>query len=258
MDLRALALSHAAAWALAACRIGAWVASSPFPGSYVSATQRVGLVVVLALFAGPLAAPPRPLPLDPSLAGSVLAEVACGVVMGLAFRLVFSAADVLGQGLSQATGLSSPTALNPTLEAPDGPLSRAATLLALLVALGAGAHRVALAYLLESFRVVPLGAAPLPGAVAWPFVDLAAAALAAGVRLALPALAVAIAVQLALALVARAAPALQLFSVGLSVLVASGLAVAYASLGDMGRGLAGHFATLGPALDRALRALAAP
>ena len=67
---------------------------------------------------------------------------------------------------------------------------------------------------------------------------------------------VALATQVALAMIARAAPSLQLFNVGLSVLIAAGATVFMASLGDVAAGLGGHFATLAPTLDRVLSELA--
>ena len=51
-------------------------------------------------------------------------------------------------------------------------------------------------------------------------------------RIGLPIVGVALVVQLALAMIARAAPALQIFSVGLSVLMVTGLVTVFISLGD--------------------------
>jgi flagellar biosynthesis protein FliR len=65
----------------------------------------------------------------------------------------------------------------------------------------------------------------------------------------------ALVVQLALAMIARAAPALQIFSVGFSVVLASGFVALVASLRDFGAGLVAYDSTLSARLDELLAAL---
>jgi flagellar biosynthetic protein FliR len=257
MDLVGALLPHALSFGLVFSRVAGFVAASPFPGNNVAVSQRVGLTVVLAWLAATVVPAPA-LTLDGRCVLGALLEVGCGVTMGLAFRFVFAAAEVLGQNLSQATGLSTPSVLNPTLETQDAPLARAVGLYAMALALALGAHRVGLAYLFTSFRALPPGATLDFHHTAGTFVDLTALALSVGLRLSLPVVAVALAAQVALALISRAAPSLQLFSVGLTVLVAAGAAVLLASVGDLTTGLAQHLATLAPALDALLGALGAP
>ncbi|MBI5512166.1 MAG: flagellar biosynthetic protein FliR [Deltaproteobacteria bacterium] len=254
MDLVGALMPHALSFGLVFSRVAGFVAASPFPGNHVAVTQRVGLTVCLSWLASSVVRAPS-LTLDARCVVSAAVELGCGVVLGLAFRFVFAAAEVLGQNLSQATGLSAPSVLNPTLEAQDAPLARALGLFAMYLALALGAHRVGLAYLFASFRTLPPGASMAFENTAVTFVDLAAQALSVGLRLSLPVAAVALAVQVALAMVSRAAPSLQLFSVGLTVLVAAGAAVLLASAGDLATGLAEHLATLAPRLDALLTAL---
>jgi flagellar biosynthetic protein FliR len=114
---------------------------------------------------------------------------------------------------------------------------------------------VALAYLLESFRALPVGGEIGSEGLARCLVDLAAASFAEGVRIGLPLVAVAILVQLALAMIARAAPALQIFSVGLSVLLTTGLVTLFISLPDFCARLVAYDGTLGARLEEVLLAL---
>jgi flagellar biosynthetic protein FliR len=237
MDLARELLPRAFALALTFTRAAGFVAVAPFPGRQVGPMQRVGLALALAAVAG----------------GSVPAP---DVPPELDARLVAAAAEMLAQAVAQASGLASPTTFNPTLEAQETPLGQALTHFAMLLALAVGAHRVAIASLLESFRALPVGASVPFHATARLFVDLAAASLGVGLRLALPVVAVALAAQAALALIARAAPSLQLFSVGLTVLVAASVAALTASLGDITVGLSEHFAALPHWLERLLFTLA--
>jgi flagellar biosynthetic protein FliR len=118
------------------------------------------------------------------------------------------------------------------------------------LALALGTHRVVISYLLESFRELPVGASLRLTASAPIFVELAGSAIAVGTRLAMPVIATAVALQVVLAMLARAAPSMQLFSVGFSVLILAGFATAIASLPGIGVGLASHFGEINTALDR--------
>lgn len=257
MDLARELLPRAFALALTFTRAAGFVAVAPFPGRQVGPMQRVGLALALAAVAGGFVPAPSEAPqLDARLVAAAVSEVGIGVLFGVAFRFAFAAAEVLAQAVAQASGLAAPTTFNPTLEAQETPLGQALTLFAMLVALAVGAHRVAIAALLDSFRVIPVGA-PVPfHATAGLFVDLASDSLGVGLRLALPVVAITLAAQAALALIARAAPALQLFSVGLTVLIAASVAALSVSLGDITIGLGEHFGALSHWFERLLLTLA--
>lgn len=253
MDLARELMPRALAVALSFTRAAGFVAVSPFPGSQAGPTQRVGLAVMLAWIAGMVAPPSVEITtLDGRAVGSILTEMGIGLMIGMAFRFVLSAGEMLGQNLSQATVLSTPAGFNPMLSTQESALAQVISYFAMLIAVSIGAHRVALAWLLESFRLLPVGTAVHLDAAAGTFVDLAADALAVGLRLSLPVVAVALATQVALAMIARAAPALQIFSIGLGVLVAAGIMVLVASMGDIALGLSEHLGTLSSRLEQLL------
>lgn len=256
MPLLQLLMANASLFALAACRIGGYVVVSPFPGANVGRTQRVALVVVLAWVSASFASSEgAPHALDLDILGRAVVEVSLGLVIGAAFRFVFATAEVLGSVLGQMTGLSSPSVLNPTLDATETAIGRVVGLGAMLVALAAGVHRVALGGLLESFRALPLGLAQTFDVPALRLVDLGIDAFAVGVRLSTPVVAVTVLVQLALALVSRAAPSVQIFSVGFGILFATGTVTLITSLDDMSSGLGAHFGILASSIDGALTAM---
>jgi flagellar biosynthesis protein FliR len=249
-------MANALLFVLVASRITGFVVVSPFPGQNVSRTQRATLVVALSWVSmsfAPSGSTPQTFDLD--LAGRAALEIACGLVVGIGFRFVFAAAEVLGTVLGQMTGLSSPSVLNPTMDAPETAVGRIVGLCAMLVALAAGVHRVALGGLLESFRALPVGTAAVLDAPLLSIVDLGIDAFVVGVRLATPVIGVGLLVQLALALVARAAPSVQIFSVGFGVIFATGIVTVLACLDDMAAGLAAHFASLAPYIDQMLTAM---
>jgi len=256
MTLGGFLLENASVFGLTASRIAGFVVVSPFPGRNVGVTQRVALVVVLSWIACAFApATGAPLNLDLRLLGCAVMEVACGAIVGVAFRFVFASAEILGGVVAHASGVASASVLNPTLEVTETPFERILGLGGMLVALSVGAHRVALSGLLGSFRAIPVGSAVAMDLPLLPCVELASQAFVVGVRLATPVVAIALLVQVTLALISRAAPSLQIFSVGFAVLFVSTVAGLIACLDDVGSGLSAHFGILGSAIDAALTAM---
>jgi flagellar biosynthetic protein FliR len=251
--LEQLALGYAATFALSASRVGGFVAVSPLPGDHAPLQARVGLVMVLAVVVTPIVTFPGQAPeIGLALLVPAFTELAVGLLIGLVFRFLLGAADVLGGVLSQAVGLGMPSLFNPAAGTQDTAIGELMSLFAMILALAVGAHRVVLAYLLESFRAVPVGSAVHVASSAPLFFELAGKAVEVGAHLAMPVVATAVAIQLVLALVARAAPSMQIFSIGFTVLLMVGFGTLLASLPAIASGLVDHLAGMGSALDRLL------
>ncbi len=250
MMLESMLLREAGGFALVASRIGGFIVGSPFPGSYVSKTQRVGLVLVLGWVATPIANFGNvPIGLNAGLVVSSILEIACGLAIGLTFRFVISAGEVAGAAIAQSSGLNSATVMNPSMAAPETAIGRTITLFSMLLALTTGVHRLVLSYLLESFRALPVGSDIHVAGTLPLFTALAQNSLVVGVRLALPVIAVSLVIQLTLAMIARAAPSLQIFNVGLSILVLTTLIIMVNGVREVGSGVSAELGTMGPHLD---------
>jgi flagellar biosynthetic protein FliR len=254
--LRDLAIGYAVTLGLVVARLTAFVFTSPFPGQGVPRTQRVGLVVLLAIV---VMSTREPLPrlLDPGLlAPLVVGEAAIGALVGMVFRMSLVAADVAGELTSLSLGLGSATLFNPALGAQETALARVFSTFALLLALAMGAHRVVIQILLGSFDALPIGAGGHAAAAGPVLVEIVGGALALGLRMALPVIAVSLAIQAGLGVVARVAPSLQIFNVGFAVLIGAGLLVLTASARDMMRPLIDHLGGLPVRIDRVLTEIA--
>ena len=95
--------------------------------------------------------------------------------------------------------------------------------LAILLFLSINGHLLMIDALAESFTVVPVGSG-LAGMVRWEhFAGLGSALFALGLQIALPLLITMLLANIALGVMARAAPQLNLFSVGFPVTVLTGL-----------------------------------
>lgn len=249
--LAQLATGMLVAFGLVLTRMAAFMAVSPVPGPLVPARFRVGLAVLLAALMSS-SVPPSRIPVGAALLAPMFGEVVVGVLIGFVFKLALVAADVLGTSLAQALGLTFASSYDPQQATSVDPLTHLVTLLATLVSFATGAHRVVLGALMASVHVLPPGEVPVAGAFTMPLVDWLGRSVAHGFSLAIPVVAVGLLVQLAVALVSRAAPQLQVFSVGITITLASGALVFFVGLTDLVTGLAVHVQSLGPTLERAL------
>ena len=255
MNLPAIALSESAAFILAVTRLSGFVITSPFPSKNVPVQIKVGLVLMLAWVVRSTEPASPLLSLDLKMLGLVPGEIGIGILIGFTVRITFSAAELLGSSFAQSTGLTMAQVYDPTLGTEDPVPARVVSLFAMLIFFAMGAHRVALAYTLESFRVLPIGQAVDISIAAPSIVDFIAHAMDAGVRLSLPVMAVALAVQVTLALVARAAPSLQVFSIGMGVTVAAGFLAIIGSLHDASAGLSTELQQEAPRIEQVLGGL---
>ena len=209
----------AAIAALVVCRLAGFLVISPFPGRWVPA--RIRALVVLAI-AVPLSFGTHAVGhvgLDIRLFVLAISDFVLGLLIGASFYLILVAAEVMGGMVSQASWLQAPTSLSPDLDGQKQVLAQVAMLFAVLLSINLGTHRIVLAYLLESFRALPVGTTIAPEAAVPSLIELAGRSFDVGMRLAVAVFAVSLAVQAALALVSRVAPSLQIFSIGFAVLV---------------------------------------
>ena len=244
--------SEAAALVLAVARLAGFILVSPFPGKSVPNQVKVGLLLLLAwvVRAGQPYVPS--LHLDLTLLGLVPSELGVGLLIGFTVRLTYSAAELLGASFAQATGLTMAQTYDPSMGTEDPVPARVMTLLAMLLFLAMGAHRVALGYLIESFRVVPIGQSADISSSALVFVNYLSEAVEAGVRPSLPVVGVALVVQAALALVSRASPQLQVFSIGMGISVAAAFLTLLGTLNDTAAGLGAEMEHEAPRIEEVL------
>lgn len=246
--------------ALVTSRLGGFLLTSPFPGDWAPVKARITLALALglpiALALPSIAGAEITFGLDPRLALAAISEIALGAAVGFAFRLLVGAADYMAAMVAQVSWLSVPTSMSVDGGGQSQALAQVSSLLAVLVALSIGAHRVVIGYLLASFEALPAGAPMMIGASAQTLVPLAGRCIDMGMRLAVPVFGISLGVQAALALVARVAPSLQIFNVGFAVLVASGLVTFAASLRSISQQLARFIGGLPSILDELLTLVA--
>ncbi|MEM1029357.1 MAG: flagellar biosynthetic protein FliR [Myxococcota bacterium] len=255
-------LERATAMALVVARLGGFIVISPFPGSWMPQRVKVATVVTLAFVLGTALPGPSTSVVGAGggidvlrLAGLAASDFALGALVGASFRFFVDAAELMAGLVSQAAYLAQPIAFNPEMGGQSQILAQLASLLALLLILGTGTHRIVLGYLLASFTLLPSGVALDLRMGALSLVSLVGRSLVVGMQLAFPVVAVSLTVQAALALISRVAPSLQIFSIGFAVIVATGLLTFMASLPGIAVGMLDYFNGIAPFIDELMRTL---
>jgi flagellar biosynthesis protein FliR len=235
--LEALVEGRILALVFALARISGLIIIAPLPWSVAPLRIRAVIAMLLAFVAatGPAALDsgfePRPL----LVALGVGSELAIGACMGMTIRLVIASAEIAADFAAPQLGLGIAALFDPHTRVSETPIGAFMRHFALLLAVIAGLHRQILAAWFQSFGIVRPGTLVSPSAAAEVMLGATVQSIEAGVRIAVPVVAVLFLVQVALAFVARAAPALQIFSVGFAVTLGVGLLVIVLCLPDTGR-----------------------
>jgi flagellar biosynthetic protein FliR len=205
-------------------RLGAFVAVMPLFGARTPRMVRVGFVVALAAFylsaAPPQAAvaPPGEMEIESLRYGLALArETLLGAAMGFVFGLFLLPARVAGEFMTTQIGLNTTPQAGPTGDTAAGALTTILETVSGLVFLIADGHHVVLAVLHASFATFPLGGTNIPQAGT--MINGLASAYEMGLLLAAPLAACLFLLAITMAVMARAAPQLNIYSVGFTLQV---------------------------------------
>jgi len=171
-------------------------------------------------------------------------EALLGGLLGYAFGLFLVPAHVAGEYVAQEMGLTIGGQMDPAGDQPAGPVTQLFELLAVLTFFALDGHHLLLSAAHASFARFPVGSLSL----SLPFGDLVGATAAVqewGLLLAAPVGACLFLTSVVLALMARAAPQMNVFSMGFALRVFVGLGALLLLLPGIGAAMAGVCGRLG-------------
>jgi flagellar biosynthetic protein FliR len=227
-------------WLVAMIRPGAAFLAAPiFGASFVPVQLR--LIVALAIGIPALGATNFVLP-DGGLATIegfllVLGEVLAGLALGFAVQIGFSAALVAGETIGNAMGLGFAAMVDPSTGQSNPAVAQFLSILATFLFLAIGGHLALAATVVESYRALPPGAAWITAESLRGLLLFGGVLFAAGLSIALPVGFALVLVQLVMGMLARSAPALNLFAVGLPAALLAGLVLLAIAAPVMGEGI---------------------
>ena len=225
-------------WMVAMIRPGAAFLAAPvFGASFVPVQLR--LIIALAIGIPALSATNFVLPAEgiASIEGvlMVAGEVMAGLAIGFAVQIGFSAAVLAGETIGNAMGLGFASMMDPASGQQNPMLGQFLTILATFLFLAIGGHLALAATIVESYRALPPGEAWLTAESIRGLVLFGGVLFAAGLSIALPVGFAILLVQIVMGMLARSAPQLNLFSVGMPAALLAGivlLAIAAPVIGE--------------------------
>jgi flagellar biosynthetic protein FliR len=158
----------------------------------------------------------------PELFAAVALEMVLGIGAGFSARFAIDAAQGAGSAIAMAMGISFGSEIDPLHGAQSPAIADLLSFLTMAVALAAGLHREAIAWLCRSVREVPPGADVSLATVATRVIADGTESFALAVRLGLPVLAAATLGHIGLGLLNRSAPQLNLSHIGFTVALVAG------------------------------------
>jgi flagellar biosynthetic protein FliR len=236
---------------------------TPLGGPRLPAAVRVGFAVLLALVAAPvLAASPGAGGLADwsaaQLALLLAREIAVGFCLGLVASAAFRAAEIAGRLGDTLRGANVAEILVPTADERASPLGVLYVLLATVVFLQIGGVPRLVEALLASYRMLPLAGGlgePAVHRAALVVVAASAKLIASGLALAAPVIVALWLTDLALGLIARAAPSVPVYFLGLPLKGLLAIGVVLLGLAMLQASVARGFASWMQLLSQVVAAL---
>jgi len=213
-------------------RIGAMFIAIPvFSGRFVDGKILAGITLMITFFTLPLLPEQQTIEVF-SHEGFItgLQQIFIGISAGFVLQLVFSAIIFAGQGIAYSMGLGFASMVDPTTGVSVPVLSQFYLVLATLIFLTLGGHLVLIEMLIDSFNTLPIGAIGMERSDIWSIIAWSSRIFSAGLLMAMPAIASLLMVNIAFGVVTKAAPQLNIFSVGFPITLILGLLLMWVTI----------------------------
>ena len=213
-------------WIMAMIRPSAAMVVAPIFGA---ANIPVQIRIILAFMIGMVATNSVDfvLPTDTAISvGNILfimGEVVTGLAIGFALQLGYSSVLIAGETISNAMGLGFASMSDPQTGQSTPVIGQFLTIFATLLLLAIDGHLLLIATIVKSYAALPPGFAMLDTGVLYSMVQFGGTLFSMGLLIALPVGGALILIQLMMGFLARTAPALNLFAVGIPVTITAGL-----------------------------------
>ena len=234
---------------LVLARIAGLFAAIPVFGSgLVPARIKAPLIFTLALCLYPIVRPLAVIPPDTgdviSLALLVIRESLIGVTLGLLSQVIFAAVEFSGQQIGTQMGLSMAALFDPTTQANVPTMAMFEGALATLIFLSLNVHHFFFSGIVESFRLIPIGAWHTSGGLLKFLIESSSGIFVIAVKLGAPVSVALLATSVALGIAARAFPSMNVFVVSMPLNIGLGFLILGLSLPVFVRVLQGSFSNM--------------
>jgi flagellar biosynthetic protein FliR len=154
-----------------------------------------------------------------------------GLTMGLVFQVASATLVVAGQAISGSMGLSMANMIDPNMGSVPV-LSALFNIMGTLIFLGIGGHLIVFGLVLESFKLLPIGQEFFTQDMLGKMINWSAMMFLGALLIGLPVMMTLLFINIGLGFVARAAPSLNIFTVGFPALILVGFVILIFSMGN--------------------------
>ena len=165
-------------------------------------------------------------------------ELFLGLLMGFTLQMVFQIFVLGGQIISMQSGLGFAVMIDPASRASVPLVSQLFLMMTTLIFLSLNGHLAILDALLNSFKLMPIGQAPIDNTMVWQVIIFSGWMFKEAVLISIPAILSLLIVSLAFGIMARAAPQLNIFSLGFPITLIMAMLIIKISLPSVGRQIA--------------------
>jgi flagellar biosynthetic protein FliR len=162
-----------------------------------------------------------------------LTQVLIGLSGGFIVQMVFSTVVFAGQGIALSMGLGFASMIDPQNGQQVPVVAQLYVITGTLVFLGLDGHLLLINMLLDSFTSLPIGIDGLTKADVWAIIAWSSRMFAGGLLLAMPVIVSLLLVNISFGVATRAAPQLNIFSVGFPVTLMLGIVLIWLTLPDV-------------------------
>ena len=213
-------------------RLSAFLAfTSIFSARAVNMRIRMSLGFAMAFFVSQQIEIPK---IDPITADGLMEisrQILIGLTMGLVFQVASAALVVAGQAISGSMGLSMANMVDPNMGSVPV-LSQFFNIMGTLIFLGMDGHLIVFGLGMEWFKLIPIGQPFFSQDMLGKMINWSAMMFLGALLIALPVMMTLLFINVGLGFVARAAPSLNIFTVGFPALILMGFVVMIFSMGN--------------------------
>ncbi len=193
-------------------------------GQSIPAQVRIGLGIILSAILIPWQ------PIGPEVqelgllafAAALLQELIIGILAGFAATLTFGALQIAGEMMGLVSGFGAGNILNPAIGSSGSALDQLFIMVGMLLFVVMDGHHYFLIAVQKTFTLIPVNS-PVAFTDASTLLSLTANLIASGIQLALPVIGALLLADISLGLLARVAPQIQIFFLGLPAKIALGM-----------------------------------
>jgi len=257
MDIFAFNAATFLSFLLTLMRVSLVVFLMPFwGGEYFPPTVKAAVCLMLTMAVWPhLSFPGVLMPAHPWELGVMLfSELILGMMMGLCVHFIFAGIQLGGEIMGFQMGFTMMTLADPASGSQVSITSHILHMVSLVVFLSLDGHLHLLRAMADSFSLIPPGGIRLSGVLTGDILALSGGMFVLAVKIAAPVMAAILMVELTLALMGRAAPQMNLLTLGFPAKIAVGFLFMGLLFTTLSLHLEEIIVGLGPMFDNIMRA----